>query len=102
MMVKEFIYYENGTSYKGKFSEGEITDVEDEISKPKPIENNAKKDIDNLINSLFGIAQPLGKLIGINVDCGNCHHSTDDHFHLEGTIWQYKKCGQKCNNKILS
>ena len=93
------IYYENGTNYEGNFSKGEKTET---TPKPKTvIGDQAKNNINVLINSFLAFGQPLGPLFGIHPKCDQCKHSTDDHLYVEGTTWQCKKCGNICTNEIL-
>ena len=93
------IYYEDGSSNKGHFSKGEIEKVKSEECENR---NNFKKgNLDNIINSFLGIIHPIGKQIGFDTVCGNCNHSINDHDLLEGTIWECKKCGSKCNNSFF-
>ena len=57
--------------------------------------------MDYMVNSFLHILQPFGKQIGFDEVCEQCKHSVNDHDFLEGTIWECKKCGHKCDNSIF-
>jgi hypothetical protein len=95
------IYYEDGSNQEGQFSKGEIIKEEVEAEECENKNNFNKERLDIMINSFLDIIHPIGKQIGFDEVCDNCNHSINEHELLEGTIWECKKCGSKCDNSFF-